>query len=76
MTNLQVLISQQQIQEKIEQIAQQIDRDYAGKELTIVMVMKGAIMSFFISTTISLLDIVIDYKERYRGLDGVYILKE
>lgn len=43
MTNLQVLISQQQIQEKIEQIAQQIDRDYAGKELTIVMVMKGAI---------------------------------
>ncbi len=43
MTNLQILISQQQIQEKIEQIAQQLDRDYAGKELTIVMVMKGAI---------------------------------
>ncbi len=43
MTNLQVLISQQQIQEKVEQVAQQIDREYAGKELTVVMVMKGAI---------------------------------
>ncbi len=43
MTNLQVLVSHQQIEEKIKQVAEQIDREYAGKELTIVMVMKGAI---------------------------------
>jgi hypoxanthine phosphoribosyltransferase len=37
------LITSQQIQKKIAEVAQQIDRDYQGRTLTIVMVMKGAI---------------------------------
>lgn len=43
MTHLQVLISQEQIQEQITQIAARLDQEYTGKQLCIVMVMKGAI---------------------------------
>lgn len=37
------LISAQEIQTKITQIAKELDRVYAGKELTLVVILKGAI---------------------------------
>ncbi|MEV4299208.1 hypoxanthine phosphoribosyltransferase [Microbispora rosea] len=39
-----VLISEQELQEKIRELAGQVDADYAGKELLIVGVLKGAVM--------------------------------
>ena len=43
MDKLELLISQDEIQEKVIEAAQAIDAEYAGQELTIIMVMKGAI---------------------------------
>ena len=40
----QVLISEQEIQDKIAQLAKSIDEDYRGKELLLVGVLKGAVM--------------------------------
>jgi hypoxanthine phosphoribosyltransferase len=37
------LISQEEISKKIALVARQVDRDYADKDLVIVMIMKGAI---------------------------------
>ncbi len=40
----QVLISEQEIQDKVAQMAKAIDEDYRGKELLLVGVLKGAVM--------------------------------
>ncbi|MCA1823074.1 MAG: hypoxanthine phosphoribosyltransferase [Mycobacteriales bacterium] len=40
----EVLISEKEIQTKIEELASQIDRDYAGREVLLVGVLKGAFM--------------------------------
>jgi hypoxanthine phosphoribosyltransferase len=40
---LDLLISEEQIADKIAEVARLIDKDYLGKELVIVAVMKGAI---------------------------------
>ncbi len=37
----QVLLSQQQIREKVEELGAQISQDYAGKEPVLVSVLKG-----------------------------------
>ena len=42
-SNLVPLIDKAQIAEKVHEVALQVQRDYAGKDLVIVMVMKGAI---------------------------------
>jgi hypoxanthine phosphoribosyltransferase len=39
-----VLVSEEQIAAKIAQLAEQIDRDYAGREVVLVGVLKGAVM--------------------------------
>lgn len=39
-----VLFSKEEIQEKIKELAAQIDRDYEGKDVLLVGVLKGAIM--------------------------------
>ena len=39
-----VLVSEQQIQDKIRELAKAIDHDYAGKEILLVGVLKGAVM--------------------------------
>ena len=43
MTHLELLISEEQILQKIKEIGNQIESDYAKREIVIVMVMKGAI---------------------------------
>lgn len=40
---LHPLIGQEEIRQKVAQIGKQIDQDYAGEELTMIMVMKGSI---------------------------------
>jgi hypoxanthine phosphoribosyltransferase len=39
-----ILVSEQQLQEKIAQVGRQLTRDYAGKDLMLIGVLKGAIM--------------------------------
>jgi hypoxanthine phosphoribosyltransferase len=39
-----VLITEEQLQAKIRELAEQIDADYAGKQLLLVAVLKGAVM--------------------------------
>jgi hypoxanthine phosphoribosyltransferase len=39
-----VLVSQQEIAAKVAELAQRIDRDYAGREVVLVGVLKGAVM--------------------------------
>lgn len=43
MSNVELLISQDEIKSKIAQVAQVLDAYYQGEEVTIVLVMKGAI---------------------------------
>ena len=43
MDNAKLLISQNEIKHKIAEVARQLDDEYQGEELTIVMVMKGAL---------------------------------
>jgi hypoxanthine phosphoribosyltransferase len=40
----QVLITRERLQERIAELAKQIDEDYAGRELLLVGVLKGAVM--------------------------------
>ncbi len=40
----QVLISEQEIADKVAELAKQIDADYAGREVLLVGVLKGAVM--------------------------------
>jgi hypoxanthine phosphoribosyltransferase len=39
-----VLVSEKQISDKVAELAEQIDRDYAGREVVLVGVLKGAVM--------------------------------
>ena len=39
-----VLVTEEQIRERIAAIAQEIDADYAGREILLVGVLKGAVM--------------------------------
>ncbi|MBI5346025.1 MAG: hypoxanthine phosphoribosyltransferase [Chlamydiae bacterium] len=41
--NLKVLVSEEEIHNKIIEMAKKLDLDYAGKEITFVMILKGAI---------------------------------
>jgi len=41
---VRVLINQDQIHQKIKEVARQIERDYQGKNLVVVTVLKGAIL--------------------------------
>lgn len=42
MENLEILYSSQKIQERLEQLANQLDEDYKGKTITVLCVMRGA----------------------------------
>ena len=39
-----IIVTEEQLREKIKELAGQIDKDYAGKDLLLVGVLKGAIM--------------------------------
>ena len=46
MENIKTLIDNETIQEKINQLAQKINEDYAGKKLTMICILKGAVYFF------------------------------
>jgi hypoxanthine phosphoribosyltransferase len=52
--NLQVLFSQEQIQERIKELGAQITRDYAGRNPLLIGVLKGA--CFFLSDLLRSID--------------------
>ncbi len=41
--NLKVMYTEEQIQSRIKEVAENIDKDYEGKELIVISVLKGAI---------------------------------
>lgn len=41
--NFKVLISKEQLEKRFDELAEQIDKDYLGKEVTVVCVMRGAV---------------------------------
>ena len=45
--NIKVLISEEEVNEKIKEMGEKISREYAGKELHMICVLKGGV--FFIS---------------------------
>lgn len=51
MENLNVLISKEEIEKKLEELASQLDKDYEGKEITILSVLNGAV---FFTTELTL----------------------
>ena len=40
---IRVLLSEAEVMQKVEEIAAQINRDYEGRELTIIGILKGAV---------------------------------
>ncbi len=43
MENLKVMYEEKEIQERIKEVAEEIDKDYVGKDIVVVSVLKGAI---------------------------------
>ncbi len=43
MENIEVLISEQEIENRLKEIAKQIDEDYIGKDILLICVLKGSI---------------------------------
>jgi len=43
MENFKVLITEEQLQKRMSELAKQIEKDYEGKEITVICVMNGAI---------------------------------
>ena len=41
--NLKVMYTEEQIQSRIKEVAENIDKDYEGKDLIVISVLKGAI---------------------------------
>lgn len=42
--NLQVLVSEEEIQKRIKELAEQINKDYEGQEIVLVSVLKGSVL--------------------------------
>lgn len=43
MDHIEVMISEKEVNEKICELAKQIDQDYAGKELHLIVILKGSV---------------------------------
>ena len=41
--NFKVLISKEELEARIKELAEQIDKDYLGREITVICVMRGAV---------------------------------
>ena len=44
MLNLEILISEQELQQKTKELGAMISKDYEGKEVTVICVLKGGVM--------------------------------
>ena len=61
MATIDVMISEEEIAKKVEELAKQIEKDYEGEQLLVVGILKGA--SVFVSDLIRKinLDVNIDF---------------
>lgn len=81
-TNLESLLSEEQIQERIAEIGAEITREYEGKELVLVGVLKGSCV--FMADLMRAIDLpltidfmaVSSYKDENRSSGDVEILKD
>lgn len=80
--NLEVLYSEVQIKTRIDELGEQITRDYAGKELVLVSVLKGSCV--FLADLMRAIDLnlaidfmsVSSYKDGTKSTGDVEILKD
>ena len=80
--NLEVLFSEEQIQARIKEIGAEITREYAGKDLVLVSVLKGSCV--FLADLMRAIDLkltidfmsVSSYKDQTRSTGDVEILKD
>jgi len=80
--NLEVLFSQEEIAERIAELGAEITRDYAGKELVLVSVLKGSCV--FLADLMRAIDLkltidfmaVSSYKNETKSTGDVEILKD
>ena len=79
-----VLISEEQLQAKVAELGAQISRDYEGKDLLLVSILKGSVvfradLMRAITEPCSIDFMVVgyglDYDEKYRNLPYVGVLK-
>lgn len=61
MDNYRILLTQEQIQERIKELGAEISRDYAGKEPVIICMLKGAVYFFADLTKHITIPIMIDF---------------
>lgn len=82
MLNLETLISEQDIQRRIEELGAQISKDYAGKEIIMLCVLKGGVM--FMTDLSKRVDVpmkmefmaVSSYGDEYKSSGIVKIIKD
>ncbi len=80
--NLEVLFTEQQIRDRIHDLGQQITREYAGKDLVLVSVLKGSCI--FLADLMRAIDLrltidfmsVSSYKDALKSSGDVEILKD
>jgi len=80
--NLEILYSEEQIKARVEELGAEISRDYAGKELVVVGVLKGSVI--FLADLIRAVDLnltidfmaVSSYKDGTVSTGDVEILKD
>lgn len=80
--NLEVLFSEQQIQNRIAELGAEITRDYTGKDLVLVSVLKGSCV--FLADLMRVIDLqltidfmsVSSYKDGLKSTGDVEILKD
>lgn len=51
--NFKVLISREELEKRIKELAEELDRDYLGKEITVICVMRGAVF-FTVELTLNM----------------------
>ena len=81
-TNLEVLFTEEQIRARIKELGAEITRDYAGKDLVLVSVLKGS--AVFLADLMRAIDLrltidfmsVSSYKDQTRSTGDVEILKD
>ncbi|MEN6358068.1 MAG: hypoxanthine phosphoribosyltransferase [Armatimonadota bacterium] len=56
---VEVLISEDRLQERVSELGKQISRDYAGRELLLIGILKGS--AIFLADLIRRIDMIVDY---------------
>ena len=82
MLKLDTLISEEQLQARIKELGEQISKDYAGKEIIVLCILKGGVM--FMTDLVKHIDVplklefmvVSSYGDEYKSSGVVKVLKD